>query len=136
MTLAENIILQALVYAVIVMWIVKRLRRKRRVSAPDRARIARAWATAQSQTDPVRQVLEADKVLDMALGICGFSGTLGDKLKAAGPRFRDIDAVWRAHKLRNHVAHEAHATATQSEAASALRAMKKGIEDLVGGKLS
>ncbi len=106
--------------------------RRRGIAPAERARITRAWNAASNQQDPVRRVLEADKVLDMALGASGFSGTLGDKLKAAGPRFRDLDAVWQAHKLRNRLAHEAHAEVSATESDAVLRTLRKEIEDLIG----
>lgn len=106
--------------------------RRRGIAPAQRARIVRAWNAAKDQQDPVRRVLEADKVLDMALGACGFAGPLGDKLKDAGPRFGDLDAVWRAHKLRNRLAHEAHAEVSGKEADGALKAIRRGIEDITG----
>lgn len=107
----------------------------RGLGAAQRSRITRAWEAAVAHTDPVRQILEADKALDLALDLCGFHGSLGDKLKAAGPRFSDKDAVWRAHKLRNQLAHETHASANPAQADAALRAFRRGIEDAIGGSL-
>ena len=82
---------------------------------------------------PAQAVMDADKLLDYLLGKHGFVGSLGEKLKKAGPRFSDLDGAWRAHKLRNRAAHELgnlDKRATQE----ALKQFKKGLNDL-GGKL-
>ena len=58
-----------------------------------------------SQDNPatfMTTVIEADKLLDKALMEIGVPGkTMGDRLKRSGGRFTDVNAVWRAHKLRN-----------------------------------
>ena len=74
---------------------------------------------------------EADKVLDLALNELGFKGTVADKLKKAGPRFSDINAVWRVHKLRNTLAHETGARVSENEATNAMRVFEKAINDLM-----
>lgn len=110
-------------------WMFLKLRR-RGLKPASRAKVAAAWKHALSIPDPVRRVMEADKVLDLALSELGFSGHLGDKLKKAGARFSDLDGVWRAHKLRNTLAHETGARASDAQAAAALRAFEKAIGDL------
>jgi hypothetical protein len=107
----------------------------RRLTPAARGRVLGAWAAAQSHADVVRRIIEADKALDLALRLAGYSGSLGEKLKSAGARFSDLDAVWSAHKLRNRLAHEAHATVDAREADAAMRALKRGIEDLMGFRI-
>lgn len=76
-------------------------------------------------------VIEGDKLLDRALNEIGVPGkTMGDKLKKSGDKFSDIDAVWRAHKLRNAVAHESDFDITYKQAATALLAYKQALKDL------
>lgn len=76
-------------------------------------------------------VIEGDKLLDRALNEIGVPGkTMGEKLKKAGDKFSDIDAVWRAHKLRNTVAHETDFDITYKQAATALLAYKQALKDL------
>ena len=58
------------------------------------------------EDDPVKAIVDADKVLDYVLTRNGFSGSLGEKLKAAAPRFSDLNGIWNAHKLRNRLVHE------------------------------
>ncbi len=52
-------------------------------------------------------IIEADIILEEALEKAGFAGTtIGDKLKSASPAsFSNLDQAWRAHKVRNEVAH-------------------------------
>lgn len=116
--------------AVIVIGLVLLKMRKRGLSPASRKKVDAAWQHALSLPDPVRFIMEADKVLDLALTELGFRGPLGEKLKKAGPRFSDINAVWRAHKLRNQLAHETGAQLSQKEAEGALRAFEKALHDL------
>ena len=71
--------------------------------------------------------------MDYALKKHGFEGSLGEKLKKAGPRFNDLNAVWSAHKLRNRIAHEL-SEINKEEAKRALKQFKRALNDL-GAKL-
>lgn len=82
---------------------------------------------------PKQAILDADKLLDYALGRKGFQGSLGEKLKKAGPRFSDLNSVWSAHKLRNKVAHEL-SEIRYKDAKLALGNFKRALNDL-GAKL-
>ncbi|MBR2710124.1 hypothetical protein IKF02_00605 [Candidatus Saccharibacteria bacterium] len=76
-------------------------------------------------------IINADKLLDRAMHEAGIPGkTMGDRLKKAGGRFTNIDAVWRAHKLRNAIAHEDDLEITYRQAASALLIYKQALKDL------
>ncbi len=76
-------------------------------------------------------VLEADKLLDQALKAAGYPGqTMGDRLKDAQRAFRDTDAVWQAHKLRNRLAHESDVRLNAIVVSRALRQFKAGLKDL------
>lgn len=116
--------------AVVVLAVVVKSLRTRKLSGAAKARVEKAWAHVESLQDPVRKVLEADKVLDMALTEAGFSGSLGDKLKKAGSRFSNVNAVWNAHKLRNHLAHQSGAQVNVSEASAALATFRRAINEL------
>lgn len=74
-------------------------------------------------------IMDADKLLDYALAKKGFSGTMGEKLKKAGPRFSNLNGVWQAHKLRNQIAHEL-GEINFNEARLALKFFKQGLNDL------
>ena len=75
-------------------------------------------------------VMEADKMLDELMTRRGYKGTLGEKLKKAGPAFTNVNNVWAAHKLRNRLAHELDAKITDSEAKTALNGYKLAFKDL------
>ena len=52
-------------------------------------------------------IIEADIMLGEMLEQIGYAGTtIGDKLKSASPTsFTTLDQAWRAHRVRNEVAH-------------------------------
>lgn len=67
-------------------------------------------------------ILEADNMLDAVLEERGIRGeTLGEKLKFAETRgVKNLDAAWKAHKVRNMIAHGgavAHLSAREARAA-------------------
>lgn len=76
-------------------------------------------------------VSEADKLLDHALRQSGVSGdTMGERLKREGGRLSDINGVWRAHKLRNALAHEVGFDLVPSQAREALGSFERALKDL------
>ncbi|HSX01139.1 MAG TPA: hypothetical protein VLF67_02750 [Candidatus Saccharimonas sp.] len=139
-----------LVAALLLGSIVSRAGRRRprsRSSRPDRyatptlnrAQMADRWATIQAMStgggNGLRQaVSEADKLLDQALRQAGVPGdTLGDRLKAAKPYVRSHDTyegLWRAHKLRNALAHEVGFDLVPSQAKEALSDFERGLREL------
>ena len=74
-------------------------------------------------------IIEADKLLDKALVEMGAPGkTMGDRLKKYGSKFSN--PVWRAHKLRNVIAHESDAQISYKQAQNALAIYKQALKDL------
>lgn len=83
-----------------------------------------------SATCPI-VIIEADKLLDKALMEMGVPGkTMGDRLKRSGDKFTNINAVWRAHKLRNAIAHETDLEIGYKQASNALVIYKQALKDL------
>ncbi len=123
-------ILGLVIVACVVMLGVWRMTRKRGLVGASKQRVMNAWNHVEQLQDPVRKVLEADKVLDLALTELGYTGSVADKLKKAGPRFKNLQSVWDAHKLRNHLAHQTGAQVNTAEADRAVFALKKGIDGL------
>lgn len=80
-------------------------------------------------TDPIRAIMDADKLLDFALGKRGKTGSLGEKLKQSKSLFKDINSVWEVHKLRNKLAHEFR-NLSVNEAKNALKHYKNALKDL------
>lgn len=107
-------------------------RRRGRVSAADRARIARAWSRVEALRDPARRVMEAEKAFDMLLVAWGRKGTFVEKFKPVQWRFPNAEALWQAHKLRNRLAHESGAEPGKGEGERAVRAFEAGLEKHLG----
>lgn len=79
----------------------------------------------------VTTIIEGDKLLDKALMEMGVPGkTMGDRLKRAGSKFSDENAVWRAHRLRNMVAHQLDMEVSHKQALNALMIYKQALKDL------
>ncbi|MBQ3280579.1 hypothetical protein IJG92_02920 [Candidatus Saccharibacteria bacterium] len=78
----------------------------------------------------MKTVIDGDKLLDRAMVEMGIPGkTMGDRLKHSKDKFSDINAVWRAHKLRNALAHE-DLEITYRQAFAALAIYKKALKEL------
>lgn len=106
--------------------------RKKRLSKKNIIKIQTFWKDIERirMDTPKQAILEADKLLDFALKKCGFSGSLGEKLKKAPALFTDINGVWSAHKLRNRIAHEIDHKLSSFETKNAINNFKKAIQDL------
>ncbi len=79
----------------------------------------------------VTAVINADKLLDKALIELGVPGNnLGERLKNSSGRFKNINAVWRVHKLRNALVHEPDINISYRQATAALLIYKKALKDL------
>ena len=74
-------------------------------------------------------VIEGDKILDRALTELRLPGrTMGDRLKKIDrEKFSDINAVWRAHKLLNQIAHESNFKVEFHQAKKALSVYKQAL---------
>lgn len=76
-------------------------------------------------------IINCDKLLDKAMVEMGIPGkTMGDRLKKAGGRFTNLNAVWRAHKLRNAIAHESDIEVSYKQASNALQVYRQALKDL------
>jgi len=119
----------ALIVVAGMLFLVMMTRRKRLKGHALRS-VRAAWRHALGQQNPVLRVVEADKVLDEALRLLGYTGSLGDKLKAAGPRFKNLNELWSAHKLRNTLVHELNSNPNTGEVERAIRIYEKALGDL------
>ncbi|KKU79110.1 MAG: hypothetical protein UY05_C0038G0002 [Candidatus Peregrinibacteria bacterium GW2011_GWA2_47_7] len=117
------------IFGLIVLVLIER--RRRRFSLSDQEFFAETWQKIELM-EPRYAVLEADKLLDRALGKLGFAGSLGDKLKKAEALLSDRNGVWYAHKMRNRLAHELEFHATDHEARRALSCFLQALKDLGG----
>lgn len=84
-------------------------------------------------SDAHMAILNADKLLDNALKARGFKGeTMGDRLKSTNKKgvFKNENAIWAAHKLRNRIAHEENITVNAGQAKKVINTFKSGLKDL------
>lgn len=76
-------------------------------------------------------VIKCDKLLDRAMIEGGMPGkSMGDRLKRAGDKFSNLNAVWRVHKLRNAIAHEPNFDLSYRQTTSAISIYKQALKDL------
>jgi hypothetical protein len=110
-------------------------------SGMTKAQIAERWTVIEAMAagggNGLRQaVSESDKLLDQALINAGAHGnSLGERLKSARSMFSSYsiyDGAWKAHKLRNALAHEVGFDLVVSQAKEALRDFQRAIKDLGG----
>ncbi|PIQ78191.1 hypothetical protein COV82_01695 [Candidatus Peregrinibacteria bacterium CG11_big_fil_rev_8_21_14_0_20_46_8] len=108
------------------------VRRRRRLSRGEQALVLENWLrlSAKVETDPAQSIIEADKLLAYVLRKKGYVGTLGEMMKKARPLFSDNNGIWRAHKLRNRIAHEVDHEVRPREAMQALSSFKRALCDL------
>lgn len=114
----------------LIAWLSWKVKQKRRLSASSAKRYRDAWKNVLAIDDEHRQILEAEKIIDSAMKELGYTGTFADKLRRAGPRFRDVQQLWNAHKLRNRIAHEMNLSLNGRDVKSALAAFERALKDL------
>lgn len=81
--------------------------------------------------DPKHAVAEADKLLDYVLRQQRYGGqSMAERIKNAEIKFKDREAIWAAHKLRNRIVHEAGFEVGKSNAKKALSAFHSALKNL------
>lgn len=119
-----------IVLAAAVLFLVWRAGRRRRLSPALCKKLRGEWEKVIAMRDDHRRILDAETIVDHALTMLGYRGTFADKLRAAGPRFSNVQSLWHAHKLRNTIAHEMNAHMAPREAEQALHAFERALDDL------
>ena len=104
--------------------------RRPQLSSELRAKVARELVAFEAEPDPEKAVLAGDRLLDFLLGARGGQGSFAEKFR--GPAEKELprelrEAVWRAHKLRNKLAHEVGFSAGEGEVAAARRAFAAAV---------
>lgn len=102
----------------------------RRLSKRDIRFFRNEWEKIQAHADSKHALLDADKLLHLALRKKGFQGGVGEQLKKAGKLFTNLNDVWAAHKLRNRIAHELDVQLGSGDRNHALRSFEKALKDL------
>lgn len=76
-------------------------------------------------------VIKADKLLDKAMNEMGAPGkTFAERIKKVASHLSDINSVWRAHKVRNMIAHEPDFELEYTRAKHCLAAFRQALKDL------
>lgn len=98
-----------------------------RLSPVARARALDQLTRLKNLADPHRRVMDADAILDRALADLGYKGSMADKLRAAAKYLPNIENIWRAHKMRNRIAHEPGLTLTHAQAQLSVSAFERAV---------
>ncbi len=107
------------------------VRRWRKKISPKRVEEIRDhWKAIIRNPDHRYAIMEADKLLDLALGEIGYRGNLGAKLKKCPRLFSSLNDVWAAHKVRNNIAHQLHYRVDEGTYKKTMLAFKRAFQDL------
>lgn len=106
--------------------------KKKRFSARQQTNIRKYWKEVEvlEKHNPEQAILRADKLLDHALEIAGYKGTLGQKLKDARYIFSSNNEIWNAHKIRNKIAHDIHFRPSMVQIKASLKGFRRAFNDL------
>ena len=129
------IVLIVLVVAIVVLWLVTRgLSKKYTLSEADKRRVQESWANIEkmlAESKESQAIIDADKLLNFVLEQKGIPGeNLGERLKNGKSLFKDINAAWRAHKVRNQIAHDMDIKIAPHQARQTLDLFKRTLRDL------
>jgi hypothetical protein len=123
------IIVLLVVALVLLQYWLKRAR-SGRWTAADRKFFVDNWRRITANEDLRHRVMDADKLLEHFMRRRGWQGSFGEMLKRNGPKFTDLNGLWRAHKLRNGLAHQLNLSLGAGEAEQAIRAFRRALKDL------
>jgi hypothetical protein len=97
----------------------------------DKDYFAKHWTEIEKEVSPMSALIKADSLVDEAMKRAHLKGaTMGERLKMGGARFKDINGLWSAHKLRNRLVHEPGTNISQAELNKALKQFRKSLKDL------
>lgn len=79
-------------------------------------------------------IVEADKLMDDALKAAGFAGeSMGERMMSIQPgQIANLDALWRAHKVRNQVVHDVGFDLKHGQAVDAIEIYEGVLRELGG----
>jgi hypothetical protein len=112
-------------------------RQKSHVIALNKTKVQARWLKIEQSLEQGNEasyhlaILEADKFLDFILRSGKFSGeTMGDRLRSANKYFKNPNAIWWAHKLRNQIAHETDFKINYGQAMKAILNYRAALKEL------
>ena len=87
--------------------------------------------SSPNENDWKQAINDADIMLDQLLGTMGYRGLgVGEKLKRVEPGdFKSVQDAWKAHLVRNRIAHEPGFVLTQSQAQETYLLYKKVFDE-------
>ncbi|TSC71520.1 MAG: hypothetical protein G01um101470_565 [Parcubacteria group bacterium Gr01-1014_70] len=90
------------------------------------------WRLVSEKEDIKAALIEADALVDAALRVSGFSGeTMADRMRAIPiGRVSNLENLWKAHRVRNNIAHDPHYHVSPREGHDMMQIYKKTLEEL------
>jgi len=89
------------------------------------------WASINDKKSDTEKLIYADRLLDSAMRKLKVRGqTMGERLNNSEAFIKDINSVWKAHKLRNGLVHESDFNVSEKDVKHALNVYKKALKDL------
>lgn len=106
--------------------------RKPTLAKQDQTFLREMWKTVERKklNSPQEAVLEAEKIVSEALKLMGFDDSFAGQLKRNSYFFSDLSGLWRAHKLRNKIAHELGFIPSGREVDRSLNQFQRALKDL------
>lgn len=106
----------------------------------DSVSLVSEWNLIEQQMNTVSEegwailIIEADKLVDEALKRFGFEGDTMLKriqsLARLNKKMKTLEAFWRAHKIRNHIAHTSGYIISRNDAETYLASYKSFLKEL------
>lgn len=95
-------------------------------------KIVEKLGNQQGEKDYKTALIEADALVDAALRVNQFPGeTMGDRLRAIPVgNISSLDELWKAHRVRNEIAHDPHYVVSPREGHDMMKVYKKALEEL------
>ncbi|MFA6428920.1 MAG: hypothetical protein WCV84_00275 [Patescibacteria group bacterium] len=135
-SMAVGIVLIAIVLCGILMIVLRRafqFLRRPDVHGLDPDRVKETWhqieqTSQQGVMGAKMAIIEADKLLDGVLKAMFIPGeTLGERLKVACYKYKNLQKVWGAHKLRNQLVHDTSFEISMPQARAALNDFRSAL---------
>jgi hypothetical protein len=124
------IVLAFIIADVLIVTFVIYKRLKKKLSASLIEKIRTEWKRIIRQSDRRHAIMDADKLLDFTMTQMGITGNMGAKLKKSPHLFKDINGVWKAHKVRNDIAHKIDFKVTEKIYKETMLYFKMAFKDL------
>jgi len=89
------------------------------------------WAGINDKKSEAEKLIYADRLLDSAMRKLNIRGqTMGERLNNSEAFVKDLNSVWKAHKLRNKLVHEPDFNVSEKDVKHSLNVYKKALKDL------